>query len=921
MKLLAIAVLSIMATMTGFSTDKVPAELDKQNVVWATPSQDAAGSMPLGNGEVVLNAWVEESTGDLLFHIARTDALSEISRFLKLGMIRVSFQPKLLIQGAFRQELRLREGAIVISGGGLKVRLFVDSEANVVHVLCSSSTSVIVRASVENWRNKAHTVEGGEMRSAWAVHDAPFELVETPDVFVKGEGVTWYHRNETSVVPRLLENQSLAGLPGCFDPILHRTFGGRMNGAGFSPHGERSLVSKQTKSIDLRIATFTAQTDTVDQWLTGLKQEEARSANAAKSEAATKAWWEEFWSRSWVFVEGDSSGGIPTNMHQLRIGAASTGSNLLPGELRRASVYTRVLSESEVQQLFQSKDGVAPIAEGRFASWTGTDLPKPNNHMEYGGKLDLDRGLTLEAWFKSDSLKDGRIFDKVTAGGSDGFLFDTNPGDGLRLIVGQTVLAAPHCLEAGRWTHVAATYDARTAEAAIYLDGKRLAHRDGMTGSAITRGYILQRFVQACQGRGEFPIKFNGGYYTVEPKAMGMPYNADFRNWGDCHWWQNVRHMYHPMLMSGDFEMMRPLFRLYEKAVPLAESRSKKYHGCEGVYFPETMTVFGTYSGGDYGWKREGLQPKDCQCPWWQYAWNQGPELVSLMLDRWDWTRDSQFLKTEALPMAEAVLRYFDTRFAKKDGKIVLDPAQAVETYWSGVVNDMPTTVGLIAVTRRLTGLPEAMTTAQQRAFFARMKVACPDLPVSEGQLQPAEKFEPKETNCENPALYAIWPYREVSLSRPHFLREATAAYEKRHNHLDVGWGYDGNCAALLGLADEAGRILQVKCANSNPAYRWPATWGPNFDWLPDQNHGGNLLETTQLMLLQCDSLEEGGAIRVLPAWPKKWDARFRLRAPGNTVVECEAKSGMIVRLVVTPGSRRKDVILPHVPIRSEGKD
>ena len=52
---------------------------------------------------------------------------------------------------------------------------------------------------------------------------------------------------------------------------------------------------------------------------------------------------------------------------------------------------------------------------------------------------------------------------------------------------------------------------------------------------------------------------------------------------------------------------------------------------------------------------------------------------------------------------------------------------------------------------------------------------------------------------------------------------------------------------------------------NSHPAYRWPATWGPNFDWLPDQNHGGNLLETTQLMLLQ----SVGDKILLLPAWPK----------------------------------------------------
>ena len=135
----------------------------------------------------------------------------------------------------------------------------------------------------------------------------------------------------------------------------------------------------------------------------------------------------------------------------------------------------------------------------------------------------------------------------------------------------------------------------------------------------------------------------------------------------------------------------------------------------------------------------------------------------------------------------------------------------------------------------------------------------------------------------------------------------AHAAYGTRHNHLDVGWGYDVNCAALLGLTDEAARILKRKCQNSNSAYRWPATWGPNFDWLPDQNHGGNLLETTQLMLLQ----PVGDKLLLLPAWPKAWDVDFKHHASRQTVVECIYRRCRIDRLKVTPESRRANVVLP----------
>lgn len=64
-------------------------------------------------------------------------------------------------------------------------------------------------------------------------------------------------------------------------------------------------------------------------------------------------------------------------------------------------------------------------------------------------------------------------------------------------------------------------------------------------------------------------------------------------------------------------------------------------------------------------------------------------------------------------------------------------------------------------------------------------------------------------------------------------LEEARNTYRLKEGHLDVGWGYDGNVAARLGLTDEAAGIMRTRIANSNSRYRWPATWGPNFDWLP----------------------------------------------------------------------------------------
>jgi hypothetical protein len=356
---------------------------------------------------------------------------------------------------------------------------------------------------------------------------------------------------------------------------------------------------------------------------------------------------------------------------------------------------------------------------------------------------------------------------------------------------------------------------------------------------------------------------------------------------------------------------MAPFFALYGRALPLARARARAWYGVEGAFFPETMSVFGSYPNQDYGWDRTNRKPGDVWCPAWRTAWNQGPEIVDLMLDYWDYTGDRAFLHRELLPMADAVLRYFDTRFRKEQGRIVLDPTQAVETFRTGVLDDMPSVAGLRSITARLCALPDRLTTRDERAFFARMRDACPAVPIEEKSvggvkkpsLAPARTYRLEGWNHENADLYAVWPFRLYGVGRPG-LEVARTAYRTRRYSVDNGWGYDGNAAALLGLTDEAARILSGRCHNSHPAYRFPATWGPNYDWLPDQTHGGNLMHSAQLMLMQ----PVGRKILLLPAWPAGWDVSFRLHAPGRTVVEAIVRGGKLAQLTVEPRSRRGDV-------------
>jgi len=71
--------------LTGFFTTAgiYAASLSDYNVVWDSPSTDFNGSMPIGNGDIGANVWVEDG-GDLLFYISKTDAFCK-GMYLQTG--------------------------------------------------------------------------------------------------------------------------------------------------------------------------------------------------------------------------------------------------------------------------------------------------------------------------------------------------------------------------------------------------------------------------------------------------------------------------------------------------------------------------------------------------------------------------------------------------------------------------------------------------------------------------------------------------------------------------------------------------------------------------------------------------------------------------------------------------------------------
>ena len=113
--------------------------------------------------------------------------------------------------------------------------------------------------------------------------------------------------------------------------------------------------------------------------------------------------------------------------------------------------------------------------------------------------------------------------------------------------------------------------------------------------------------------------------------------------------------------------------------------------------------------------------------------------------------------------------------------------------------------------------------------------------------------------------------------------------------------------AALLGLTEEAARGVTERFGTMDKSSRFPAFWGPNCNWIPDQDHGSVGVIVVNFMLLQ--TVED--KLYSLPAWPLQCDVACKLHAPRRTTVELRLEGGALTRLQVTPQDRRGDVVLP----------
>jgi hypothetical protein len=351
--------------------------------------------------------------------------------------------------------------------------------------------------------------------------------------------------------------------------------------------------------------------------------------------------------------------------------------------------------------------------------------------------------------------------------------------------------------------------------------------------------------------------------------------------------------------MAGDFDEMLPLFNMYAKMLPGNIAEVEKYYHHGGAYFAETSPFWGglPYMG------------PEVKANYTNHYFTSILELSMMMLDYYEYTGDTGFARKTLLPVATAGLQFFDQHFGRDaQGKLLLDPDNAIEMFWK-VHDPAPDIAGLHAVLARMIALPDQLADASTRAAWKKMLTGLPELPTAtkDGDtilLPYTGEQAAKSFNFENPELYAIYPFRLYGLGKPD-LPLALHTFNARKQRDKGCWVQDPVQAAMLGLADVAKDYIAFNFTRKEPRLKFPAFWATGNDYTPDEDNGGNGENGLQQMLMQTD----GRKILLLPAWPKEWDADFKLNAPYRTTVQGRVEKGKLTRLVVSPASRKADII------------
>ena len=468
----------------------------------------------------------------------------------------------------------------------------------------------------------------------------------------------------------------------------------------------------------------------------------------------------------------------------------------------------------------------------------------------------------------------------------------------------------------------------------------QLTSKDGVA-DYVNKNYINYLYIMASSSRGEYPVKFNGMLWSTD---------GDTRAWGGSYWGANQSCIYNALLTANKLELFNPMFKMFSSLYKASARSAEQQWGSKGIYIAETIGFDGDPEMPE-PIAKEMRELMLVQKPWekrsqtykdyaggrnrWQSRWNngigkdafgpvshvfsRGAKLAYTYWVNYELTMDKKWLAASAYPMIKGVAEFyrnFPNLKKAADGKYHIYHINDNEPIWDGhnTVEEISSMMGTLPVAIKASEILNV--DAGLRPLWRELLQNLSPLPASsqfpELKNQPLRHVKsllPVQEGGEPSALpdlntMPVFCFDLCTLESKDtmMVRVANNTFNAYFPNGIKEETITGTLCMLPIAGAMLGRSEATKYLIPN---QMKALTRPVLRNRMDMMEGvqattcerlGRASDALQNALVQSipPGPGEPSIIRLFPAWPKEWDARFELLCRGNFLVSSAHENGEI---------------------------
>jgi hypothetical protein len=468
--------------------------------------------------------------------------------------------------------------------------------------------------------------------------------------------------------------------------------------------------------------------------------------------------------------------------------------------------------------------------------------------------------------------------------------------------------------------------------------------QDGL-GDFMERVRTLHLYCMASSSRGPLPPKWNGSIFVT---------GGDTRAWGSQYWVWTTEAAYFPLFAADAIDLTEPYFRMYASQLPACHEAANQRWEAEGAFFPETTPLDGPVVLPDDAVAefrdvfRGRKDPKNIsprlqalcsfeshlhcatisayrkQYSWISHVASSGAELAVQAWWRYRSTGDIRWLRETGYPLLRGTAEFYRSMVKKGEDRLYhVLRTNVHEDFWG--VDDSIMDLAAIRGT-----VPLAIRAAEILQVDADLRTPWKELldhlaPYPMGSNPRAKALTggaladdvwaaghlgdvDGHQNPEDVWLTPVFPFEHWTLQThdPDSDRIVRKLIHLAPRFQSVLGGESVNTAIRTPIAAVRagfGEQLPAMLASYYPAFTPMANGMGLFEGsgkMENQAHSiealGCISSMLQDGLMQSVSPRPGEpeVIIVLPAWPKQWQASFRLLARGGFLVAAAVENGQV---------------------------